>query len=118
SLSSLVLPFLVVTLTAACQNDEPANPDAVTPHKPLVIYSGRSESLVGPLFARLEKSLGFEIQIKYGSSAGLAATLMEEQAAGGVEADLFFSQDAGALGLLSKDGLLTPLPPGVLERVP
>ena len=81
----------------------------------VVVYSGRSESLAGPLFQRLEERLGIEIQVRYGGTAELAATLMEEGEA--TPAQLFLSQDAAALGALAGAGLLAPLPAETLERV-
>lgn len=107
-----ILPALCALSLSACNRSEPA-PKA----NEVVIYSGRSETLVAPLFKKLEGELGLRIRVKYGSSAGLAATLLEEQAAGGAGADLFFSQDAGALGLLAKAGALEPLPQRAIDRV-
>ena len=81
----------------------------------MVVYSGRNESLAGPLFERLEEELGFEIQVRFGGTAELAATLMEEGEA--TPAHLFLSQDAAALGALAGAGLLRPLPQATLDRV-
>ena len=81
----------------------------------VVVYSGRSESLVGPLFERLEERLGIGIQVRYGGTAELAATLMEEGEA--TPAQLFLSQDAAALGALARAEMLAALPMETLERV-
>ncbi|MFD9942173.1 iron ABC transporter substrate-binding protein [Nonomuraea sp. NPDC059023] len=82
----------------------------------LVIYSGRNEKLVGPLLARLKSATGLNVQVRYGDSAELAAQIMEEGER--TRADVFFSQDAGALGALSKQGVLAPVPPETLAKVP
>ncbi|MDH5607696.1 MAG: iron ABC transporter substrate-binding protein, partial [Anaerolineae bacterium] len=43
--------------------------------KSITIYSGRSESLVGPLLEQFENSSGMKVQVRYGSTAELAATI-------------------------------------------
>ncbi len=95
---------LLALTTAACGQDgeEPLSDDA------LVIYSGRNETLVGPLLEKLETETGVDVQVRYGTSSELAAQLLEE--GDGTKADLFFSQDAGALGALAKAGRLDALP--------
>jgi len=82
--------------------------------KPLVIYSGRSESLVGPLISDFEEVTGIEVQVNYGKTGALAATLLEE--GGNSPADVFFAQDPGGLG--SVDSLLTELSSDILDSVP
>jgi iron(III) transport system substrate-binding protein len=81
----------------------------------LVIYSGRNEALVKPLLKKLEGSVGTKVEVRYGGSAELAAQLLEEGAK--TKADLFLSQDAGALGALSKQGRLEKLPQPSLGKV-
>lgn len=73
----------------------------------VTIYSGRNENLVGPLLEKLEEATGTTVEIRYGDSAELAAQLLEE--GDRTDADLFFSQDAGALGALAQEGLLADL---------
>ncbi|MGH3567102.1 MAG: extracellular solute-binding protein [Pseudonocardia sp.] len=82
----------------------------------LTIYSGRNEQLVGGLLTQMEERIGGTVEIRYGDTAELAAQLLEE--GDGTEADLFFSQDAGALGALDQAGRLQPLPAPVLDAVP
>lgn len=82
----------------------------------LVVYSGRSEELVGPLFEQFEERSGVDVQVRYGETAELAATILEEGE--NSPADLFFAQDPGALGALDDEGRLTKLPDGILDRVP
>jgi iron(III) transport system substrate-binding protein len=80
----------------------------------LTVYSGRSEELVGPLLDRFERESGLQVDVRYGDSAELAATIAEE--GDNSPADAFFSQDAGALGAI--EDRLTRLPQPVLQAVP
>jgi iron(III) transport system substrate-binding protein len=92
---------------AACGGDD----DGET----LTVYSGREEEYVGPLFDRFEEESGIELDVRYGETAELAATLIEEGE--NSPADVFFAQDAGALGALEKEGLFVALPDSSLDRV-
>jgi iron(III) transport system substrate-binding protein len=89
----------------------PAAPDTDT----LVIYSGRDEELVEPIISLFEEESGVNVDVRYGDSAELAAQLSEEGTAS--KADIFFSQDAGALGAIESEGLFLELPAVVLDRV-
>jgi len=103
--SALVVAALTVVATlTGCGSDAD-----------LVIYSGRSEELVGPLIEDMEEQLDVTIDVRYGDSAELAAQLLEEGDA--TEADLFFSQDAGALSALAQEGRLSTLDEQVLAVV-
>lgn len=81
----------------------------------LVVYSGRNEELVGKLLERYEEDTGTKLDIRYGDSSDLAATLLEEGE--NTPADVFLSQDAGALGALEADGRLAALPKAMLGEV-
>ena len=118
----LLTPVLALGLTAslaACgtSGDDvvPGTGDAAASEDALVVYSGRSENLVAPVLSRLEEAVGVPVEVRYAASSELAAQLLEEGESS--EADLFFSQDAGALGALAKAGMLAPLDPEVTGRV-
>lgn len=81
----------------------------------LVVYSGRSEELVGPLIERFQNETGVTVEVNYAGTTDLAATILEEGDAS--PADVFFAQDAGALGAIAAEGRLTTLPDATLDRV-
>ena len=81
----------------------------------LVIYSGRSESFISPFLNKFTALTGTKLDVRYGDSAALAAQLLEEGS--NSPADLFISQDAGALGAISEAGLFATLEEQVLDRV-
>ncbi|MDO5067553.1 MAG: extracellular solute-binding protein [Propionibacteriaceae bacterium] len=81
----------------------------------VVLYSGRNEKLVGPLIEQMKTATGLEIEVRYEGTPEMAAKILEEGA--NSPADLFLSQDAGALGALGKAGLLAALPQTTLDKV-
>ncbi|MGH3950853.1 MAG: extracellular solute-binding protein [Pseudonocardiaceae bacterium] len=100
---------MLFPVLAACGSEQ-SGPDT------LVIYSGRHEGLVGGILEQLKAATGAaEVEVRYGGSAQLAAQILEEGE--GTDADLFYAQDAGALGALSAAGRLDKLPQDVLDIV-
>jgi iron(III) transport system substrate-binding protein len=112
ALSLIAIAALILPAVAACGDSGPAVGDPNT----LVIYSGRNKELVGGILDQLKQSVGGTVEVRYGGSAEMAAQILEE--GDGTQADVFFSQDAGALGALTEQGKLAPLPPDVLSLVP
>ena len=100
------------------RSDEAAGSEDAAPGDggTLTIYSGRNEGLVEPLLDRLEEEVGVPVEVRYAGTAELAAQLLEEGE--GTDADLFFSQDAGALGALKNADRLTEMPQDLLDLVP
>jgi iron(III) transport system substrate-binding protein len=80
---------------------------------PLVVYSGRSEELVAPLIEDFETSSGLEVEVRYGDSSELAATLLAEGE--NTDADVFFAQDPASLGAAAE--LMAELPESTLGLV-
>lgn len=81
----------------------------------LTIYSGRSQELIGPLLDRFAEETGISVGVRYGSTAQLAALLIEEGDQS--PADIFIAQDAGALGAVQAAGLFRDIDDDILERV-
>lgn len=82
----------------------------------LIVYSGRSEALVGPIIQQFSAATGIDVQVRYGSTSEMAATLLEEGA--NSPADIFFAQDPGGLGAVANAGLFAPLPEELIAQVP
>jgi iron(III) transport system substrate-binding protein len=99
---ALATSLLSVLALGACAT-ETNNTDA----EPLTIYSGRSEELIAPLLEEFTAETGIEVVVRYGDSAELAAQILEEGE--NRQADVFFAQDAGALGAISDAGLFVEL---------
>lgn len=101
--------------------DPEADPDHDGPNAPagtpgetgLVIYSGRTESLIGPLLEAFEATAGVRVDVRYGDTGELAVTMLEEGARS--PADVFLVQEPGGLGAVRP--MLAPLPAEVLDRV-
>ena len=80
----------------------------------LVVYSGRSESLVEPVVDLFRDTTGIEVDVKYGSTSEIAATLLEEGK--NSPSDVFFAQDPGGLGAVVD--MLSTLPDDILDPIP
>jgi iron(III) transport system substrate-binding protein len=98
-------------LGASCGSDTTEGAE----RRSLTVYSGREEEFVADLFEQFEADAGIQLDVRYGDSAELAATLLEEGASS--PADVFLSQDSGALGAVAKRDLLVELPEEILERI-
>lgn len=89
---------------------------AVADSKSLVIYSGRSQVLVGGLVEAFQKKTGISVEVRYDKSTQALANRIATEA-DKTEADLFFAQDSGYLGALAAKELLSPLPEVLISKV-
>lgn len=105
SLASVAVIFAMVGIAGCSGSDEA-----------LVVYSGRTENLIGPLIDRFSEQTGIDVQVRYDDSANLA--LLIDQEGSRSPADVFISQSPGAVGFLAGKDRLTPIDAKVLELVP
>ena len=105
NLSNCVLPMLILFMFIGTVHAET-----------LIVYSGRSKSLVEPIIKQFEKETGIQVKVSYGNTTQLAVTLLTEGDKS--PAALFWAQDAGALGAVSKKAMFEKLPESILTKVP
>jgi iron(III) transport system substrate-binding protein len=106
------------TASASVAPAASASASAATSQSPsgtLTIYAGRSEELVGPLIEQFKAANDVDVKVEYAGTTDLAATILEEGSAS--PADVFFAQDAGALGAVAAEGRLAELPSDTLGKV-
>lgn len=110
--------LLMVFATTGCatENAGAGNSTETDAAQSIVLYSGRSEELVAPLLEMFTAETGITVTARYGESAEMAAAILEE--GDNVQADLFFAQDAGALGAVANQTSVQKLPSELLELVP
>jgi iron(III) transport system substrate-binding protein len=80
----------------------------------VTLYSGRGEPLVAPILRAFTEATGIAVNVRYAGTSELAVLLQEEGA--NSPADLFWAQDAAALGAVA--GLFAPLPEALIAPVP
>ena len=86
-----------------------------TQEEGITLYSGRSENLIGPVLEEFTDTTGININVRYGGTAELAATILEE--GNNTPADVFFAQDAGGLGALAYNNRLQEIPEELIRDV-
>ena len=107
-LFSIFTSLAVLSSLTACSSNNGENAS-------LVIYSGRTQEYIASVFEDFTAETGIKLDVRYGDSAALAAQILEEGE--NSPADLFISQDAGALGAVSSADLFSKLNKNLLNRV-
>jgi iron(III) transport system substrate-binding protein len=107
----LALAISAVLALGACASETTGSSSGES----ITIYSGRSEVLIAELLETFTAETGIGVEVRYGDSAELAAQILEE--GDEVRADVYFGQDAGALGALAKNGVTKSLPADITDLV-
>ncbi len=113
---ALIVALAAIVPLACGSGSEGGGGDDEPEREGITLYSGRIPPLIGPAVDLYEEEFDRDVQVRFGDSAPLAATIIEEGE--NSPADAFFAQDAGSLGALDAEGLLAPLPDRILELVP
>lgn len=102
-------------LLSAC-GGKTAAPSADAETKELVVYTGRNETLVKPVFEAFEKATGVKVTHKAAGATELANLIMEEKS--DPKADIYLANDAGALEKLRMEKALEVYTSDNLKKVP
>ena len=115
----LLLPLAALLLAATAimtLRPAPVAADETVVAAPLVIYAGRSRTLVEPVVERFKRETGLEVEVRYGNTPQLALAIQQEGRR--TPADVFWAQDTGPLQMLSETGVFTELPADLYSRIP
>ncbi len=91
-------------------------PVAARADRPLVLYSAQHEQLVDGLTAMFTHQTGIVVKTRTGEAPEIASQIIEEGARS--PADVYFTENSPELTLLDERGLLAPVAPSTLARVP
>lgn len=109
--------LIALIILSACQSTGNESTDNVIDEESiesqLVVYSARNENFVQPLLEKFEADTGIEVIALHGAEP---LQLVEEQ--NNVQADVYISNDLGALGYLAMNDLLIGADLEGIETIP
>ncbi|WP_448810779.1 iron ABC transporter substrate-binding protein [Agromyces bauzanensis] len=107
---------LTLAACATTGGDDATAPETIESDGELTLYAGRDEALIAPLIEQFTADTGIDVEVRYATSPELNALLLEEGER--TPAQVFLSQDAGALGSLANAGLTAKIPAQLAELIP
>ncbi|ABR50700.1 extracellular solute-binding protein, family 1 [Alkaliphilus metalliredigens QYMF] len=114
SVLALLMVALFAFITVGCSSEQPASGEqGDSESNELVVYSGRNERFVQALLEKFTEDTGIEVLALHGANP---LQIAEEK--NNVRADIFISNDLGALGYLDSKGLLQGSNPEGIETIP
>ena len=114
SINRYVLAFFIFLIISILFFGCSSESELTETNKDLVIYSGRSESLVGPIIEQFSELSGIPVLVKYGKTAEIVSLLNEE--GNKTPADVFYAQDPGGLGAVIE--MLDSIPAEICDIIP
>ena len=100
---------LVGATLAACGSSSSASPT-------LTLYNGQHEQTTNQLVAAFEKQTGITVKVRNNDEAVLTNQILAEGSAS--PADLIYTENSPALEKLQEKGMLAPVDPSTLSKVP
>lgn len=108
--------LMALTLLLTACGGSKATPTADADTKELVVYTGRNEALIKPVFESFEKATGVKVTYKAAGATELANLILEEKS--NPKADIYLANDAGALEKLRMEKALEVYSSENLKKVP
>ncbi len=106
---AVVSVALVGATLAACGSSSGSSPT-------LTLYNGQHEQTTNQLVAAFEKQTGITVKVRNNDEAVLTNQILSEGSAS--PADLIYTENSPALEKLQENGVLAPVDPSTLSKVP
>lgn len=106
----------VVALSGCGSSSSTAGSSTTAAKAPITVYSGQHEQTMGKLVADFEHRTGIKVNLRSNDEATLANQILREGSSS--PADVFVSENPPAQTVLEQKGLLAPVAPATLAKVP